>query len=110
VRPSFGCQDAGFRINEAAPAITAKTASMIRPPATASTKWWGAKAASLRSGEPRATCSRQDSIADALATPATVPRMRVRLSRLSAEMAARGFLNERGAPFNHKSVASMLAA
>jgi hypothetical protein len=25
-------------------------------------------------------------------------------------MAARGFLNERGAPFNHKSVASMLAA
>ena len=55
MRPSFGCQDAGFRINETAPAIAAKTASMIRPPATASTKWWGAKAASLRSGEPRAS-------------------------------------------------------
>jgi DNA invertase Pin-like site-specific DNA recombinase len=32
------------------------------------------------------------------------------LRTISAEMAARGFLNERGAPFNHKSVASMLAA
>jgi DNA invertase Pin-like site-specific DNA recombinase len=32
------------------------------------------------------------------------------LRAVSAEMAARGFLNERGAPFNHKSVASMLAA
>src|ERR1700678_650164 len=52
---------------------------MIRPPATASTKWWGEKAASLRSAEPRATWICQDSIADALATPATVPRMRVRL-------------------------------
>ena len=36
--------------------------------------------ASLRSVEPRATCSCQDSIADALATPTTVPRMRVRLT------------------------------
>jgi hypothetical protein len=32
------------------------------------------------------------------------------LRAVSAEMAARGFLNDRGAPFNHKSVASMLAA
>ena len=32
------------------------------------------------------------------------------LQAVSAEMAARGFLNERGAPFNHKSVATMLAA
>ena len=32
------------------------------------------------------------------------------LRAVSAEMAARGFLNERGAPFNHKSIASMLAA
>ena len=32
------------------------------------------------------------------------------LRTISAETAARGFLNERGAPFNHKSVASMLAA
>jgi DNA invertase Pin-like site-specific DNA recombinase len=32
------------------------------------------------------------------------------LRAVSVEMAARGFLNERGAPFNHKSVASMLAA
>ena len=32
------------------------------------------------------------------------------LRAVSAEMAARGFLNERGAPFNHKTVASMLAA
>ena len=32
------------------------------------------------------------------------------LRAVSAELAARGFLNERGAPFNHKSVASMLAA
>ena len=31
------------------------------------------------------------------------------LRAVSAEMAARGILNERGAPFNHKSVASMLA-
>jgi hypothetical protein len=32
------------------------------------------------------------------------------LRAVAAELAARGFLNERGAPFNHKSVASMLAA
>jgi DNA invertase Pin-like site-specific DNA recombinase len=32
------------------------------------------------------------------------------LRAVSAEMAAQGFLNERGAPFNHKSIASMLAA
>jgi DNA invertase Pin-like site-specific DNA recombinase len=32
------------------------------------------------------------------------------LRAVSAELAARGFLNERGVPFNHKSVASMLAA
>jgi DNA invertase Pin-like site-specific DNA recombinase len=31
------------------------------------------------------------------------------LRAVSAEMAAQGFLNERGAPFNHKSIASMLA-
>jgi DNA invertase Pin-like site-specific DNA recombinase len=30
------------------------------------------------------------------------------LRAVSAELAARGFLNERGQPFNHKSVASML--
>jgi DNA invertase Pin-like site-specific DNA recombinase len=32
------------------------------------------------------------------------------LRAVSAELAARGFLNERGAPFNHKSIAAMLAA
>jgi DNA invertase Pin-like site-specific DNA recombinase len=32
------------------------------------------------------------------------------LRAVSAEMAKQGFLNERGQPFNHKSVASMLAA
>jgi DNA invertase Pin-like site-specific DNA recombinase len=32
------------------------------------------------------------------------------LRAVAAEMAAQGFLNERGAPFNHKSIASMLAA
>jgi DNA invertase Pin-like site-specific DNA recombinase len=32
------------------------------------------------------------------------------LRAMSAELAARGFLNERGAPFNHKSIAAMLAA
>ena len=32
------------------------------------------------------------------------------LRAVSAEMAMRGFLNERGVPFNHKSIASMLAA
>jgi DNA invertase Pin-like site-specific DNA recombinase len=32
------------------------------------------------------------------------------LRAVAAEMAAQGVLNERGAPFNHKSVASMLAA
>jgi hypothetical protein len=32
------------------------------------------------------------------------------LRAISAEMAAQGFLNERGARFNHKSIASMLAA
>lgn len=32
------------------------------------------------------------------------------LRAVSAAMAAQGFLNERGAPFNHQSVASMLAA
>jgi hypothetical protein len=32
------------------------------------------------------------------------------LRAVSAEMVARGFLNERGAPFNHKSIATMLAA
>jgi DNA invertase Pin-like site-specific DNA recombinase len=32
------------------------------------------------------------------------------LRAVSAELAARGFLNERGAPFNHKSTAAMLAA
>jgi len=32
------------------------------------------------------------------------------LRAVSAEMAARGFLNERGAAFNHKGVATMLAA
>jgi hypothetical protein len=32
------------------------------------------------------------------------------LRAVAAEMAARGFLNERGVPFNHKSVATMLAA
>jgi len=31
-------------------------------------------------------------------------------SPLSAEMAKQGLLNEHGRPFNHKSVASMLAA
>jgi DNA invertase Pin-like site-specific DNA recombinase len=32
------------------------------------------------------------------------------LRAVSAAMASQGFLNERGAPFNHKSIASMLAA
>jgi hypothetical protein len=32
------------------------------------------------------------------------------LRAVSAELAKQGFLNERGAPFNHKSIASMLAA
>jgi hypothetical protein len=32
------------------------------------------------------------------------------LRAVSAEMAAQGFLNERGARFNYKSIASMLAA
>jgi hypothetical protein len=32
------------------------------------------------------------------------------LRAVSAAMAAQGFLNERGMPFNHKSIASMLAA
>jgi DNA invertase Pin-like site-specific DNA recombinase len=32
------------------------------------------------------------------------------LRAVSAEMATRGFLNERGVHFNHKSIASMLAA
>ena len=32
------------------------------------------------------------------------------LRAVSAAMAAQGFLNERGRPFNHKSVAVMLAA
>ncbi len=32
------------------------------------------------------------------------------LRAVSAELAKQGFLNERGMPFNHKSVASMLAA
>jgi DNA invertase Pin-like site-specific DNA recombinase len=32
------------------------------------------------------------------------------LRAVSAELAARGFLNECGAPFNHKSIAAMLAA
>jgi hypothetical protein len=32
------------------------------------------------------------------------------LRAVSAAMAAQGFLNERGQPFNHKSVAVMLAA
>jgi DNA invertase Pin-like site-specific DNA recombinase len=31
------------------------------------------------------------------------------LRAVSAELAAQGFLNERGAPFNHKSIASMLS-
>jgi hypothetical protein len=30
------------------------------------------------------------------------------LRAVSAAMAAQGFLNERGAPFNHKSIATML--
>ena len=34
----------------------------------------------------------------------------ISLRAVSAEMAARGFLSERGVPFNHKSVATMLAA
>jgi hypothetical protein len=29
---------------------------------------------------------------------------------VAAEMAAQGFLNERGATFNHKSIAAMLAS
>jgi hypothetical protein len=32
------------------------------------------------------------------------------LRAVAAELAAQGFLNERGAPFSHKSIASMLAA
>ena len=32
------------------------------------------------------------------------------LRAVSAEMAKQGFLNERGVPFNHKSIAAMLAA
>jgi hypothetical protein len=32
------------------------------------------------------------------------------LRAVSAEMAARGSFDERGAPFNHKSVPTMLAA
>ena len=32
------------------------------------------------------------------------------LRAVSTELAARGFLNERGAPFNQKSIAFMLAA
>jgi len=32
------------------------------------------------------------------------------LRAVSAAMAAQGYLNERGVPFNHKSVAAMLAA
>ena len=32
------------------------------------------------------------------------------LRAVSAELAKQGFLNERGMPFNHKSIASMLAA
>ena len=32
------------------------------------------------------------------------------LRAVSAAMAAQGFLNERGRPFNHKSIATMLAA
>jgi hypothetical protein len=32
------------------------------------------------------------------------------LRAVSAEMAKQGFLNERGVAFNHKSIASMLAA
>ena len=32
------------------------------------------------------------------------------LRAISAELEARGFLNERGKPFHHKSVAAMLAA
>jgi hypothetical protein len=32
------------------------------------------------------------------------------LRAVAAEMAAQGFLNERGAPFNHKSIGAMLAA
>jgi len=32
------------------------------------------------------------------------------LRAVAAEMAAQGFLNERGAPFNHKSIGAMLAS
>ncbi len=32
------------------------------------------------------------------------------LRAVSAEMAKQGFLNKRGVPFNHKSIAAMLAA
>jgi hypothetical protein len=32
------------------------------------------------------------------------------LRAISAELEARGFLNERGQPFHHKSLAAMLAA
>jgi hypothetical protein len=32
------------------------------------------------------------------------------LRAISAELASRGFLNERGRPFNPKSIAAMLAA
>jgi DNA invertase Pin-like site-specific DNA recombinase len=34
---------------------------------------------------------------------------RLSLRAISAELAAQGFLNERGLPFNHKSIAAMLA-
>jgi hypothetical protein len=35
---------------------------------------------------------------------------RLSLRAIAAELAARGFLNERGQPFNAKSIAAMLAS
>jgi len=47
---------------------------------------------------------------DAVALAKSLARKRPKLRAVSSEMAARGFLNERGQPFNHKSIATMLAA
>ena len=52
---------------------------------------------------------------DAVALAKSLSRKRPKggqmsLQAVSAELAKQGFLNERGMPFNHKSVASMLAA
>jgi len=51
-------------------------------------------------------CSSQETVSVLFA----LKPAKMSLRAVSAELAKQGFLNERGAPFNHKSIAAMLAA